>query len=388
MTTQVFPGEIGSMPELGSSAIATFRPATELPAPVRFVAGFDPFVQFLQRHGVDPESLAGDVSGVWLFLAKHPTVLTTPEVADAAARFVGNVIAVVHPAATWRVTNEPEVGTNVRSIPVATLVRTMVQRPEQREPFLEMLSTWDQEDLDDREITALAHDVAPPPFTVPPVPFQRAAFPPIEFRDDNGHVIEYGQRWPDHHPPDDAYSRVSHPERFAPLRRDVDALADYLHRWYSVDVRHLDHDGTHQIRLQPRAGAPITVTATDESVQVEAGVFFRATLPNCSCDACDESAETAADRLEEAVLSIAAGGFRETYPLGSRRWLHTQLHAVDGSGYTGSSGAPDTDLTTDDLEHATTTLRQLDSGWWPAWPLRTPNSPDRTGDDETTNERT
>jgi hypothetical protein len=75
---------------------------------VRFAEGFEPFERYLLDQGVGPDGLAGDLSALREFLASQPQVLESDALAAAAAIFAGNVIAVVHPAATWRVTTEPE----------------------------------------------------------------------------------------------------------------------------------------------------------------------------------------------------------------------------------------------------------------------------------------
>jgi hypothetical protein len=250
----------------------------------------------------------------------------------------------------------------------------MVEHPERREAFIEMLSTWDQDDRDEQERKELTRQQTGPSLVLPREQFERPPFPQRTYFDEDGQVIEYGFRWAHHDAPSDAYSRVSNPDRFAPLLLDVEALVDYLHTWYLVDVeRSTEEDGTLRVHLQPAAGASVAITATSESVQVTAGALFRLVVPDCSCDACDETAESEAARLEEALLAIAAGGLQERYPLGRRRWLYTRLRHIDGGG-SSSSGEPDRDLTREQLAHARDALHALADGWWPAWPLR----PDRT----------
>lgn len=381
-TSSLFPGPLGEMPASTSFSVAMFRPATETPSPVRFVVGFDPFVDFARDCGANPTTLASDVSALWEFLGAHPFVLSSWELKEAAARFAGNVVAVTHPAATWRVTDEPEIGTSSRSIPVGALVQTMVHHPEQRTPFLEMFSAWDQEDLDDAEIQHLAHDNTVPSLSIPARTFQRPVLPSPEFRDETGHVIHYGSRWSGQSPPDEAYSRETHSERFKPLSDIVQALVTYLEANYAVTAQHEILEGaaptTH---LRPADGAQITLTLTEHGVHLTAGRFFQESVPSCSCDACDEKLETAADRLENVVLSIAAGGLRERYPLGSRRWFHTQLHTLDGNESSHST-EPDEEthfLAESIARPATETLATLDNGWWPSWPLLHPAQESCTG---------
>ncbi|MBP3976184.1 DUF6226 family protein [Microbacterium sp. BLY] len=370
MSRDVFPGPFGPMPEAGAAAILWMPPQPDAPGPVRFVDGFEPFADLLRSQGVDPAMLAGDLAATWDAVAAHPEILDRADLAAAAARFVGNVIAVVHPAATWRMTGEPEIGTNTISIPVAGLVQGMVQQPDQRDAFLQMLGSWDQDDRDDEEMRALSAEDSAPAAVVPAHAYVRPALPTPTFFDESGEVIRYGRRWPDGIAPEEAYSRESHPERFAPLTLVVDALVEHLRRGYQVEVRRESgEDGTERIVLAPARGAQIAITPGVTSVCVEAGALFRAIVPSCICDACDETAETAADELERIVLSIAAGGFREKYPVGHRAWLYTEVRSPDGERReTGSGPAPD--LSAEDHERAAALLRGLDDGWWPAWPLR------------------
>ncbi|WP_149083421.1 MULTISPECIES: DUF6226 family protein [Microbacterium] len=370
MSSDVFPGPLGSMPEAGAAAILRMPPQEDGWGPVRFVDGFEPFVDFLRSDGVDPAVLADDLAATWDVVAAYPEILDRADLAAAAARFVGNVIAVVHPAATWRMTGEPEIGTNTISIPVAALVQGMVRQPDQRNAFLQMLGSWEQDDRDDEEMRALSEEDSAPTAVVPAHAYVRPALPTPTFLDDRGEVIRYGHRWSDGTPAEESYSRESHPERFAPLLLVADAIVEHLFREYEVTVRREPGEGgTERVVMEPTAGARITVTPTPPVVRVEAGALFHATVPSCTCDACDETAETAADELERILLSIAAGGFREKYPVGRRAWSYTELRSPDGDQRESSSG-PAPELPAEERERAAALLRELDDGWWPAWPLR------------------
>lgn len=368
--SHIFPGTLSPMPDAATSAVMMW-PGVEPAPPARFVEGFELFAAFVRDAGADPAALAADLVALWDFVAAHPELLASAETAEAASRFLGNAIAVAHPAATWRATPEPEVGTSTMSIPVAGLLQTIVAHPEQREPFREMIASWPQADRDDQELAALAHDdfSSDIDLVVAPEPFVRPAFALPEFVDDDDPVIEYGSRWDGGSPPEDAYSRVSHPERFAPVLSVVDALVDHLERWYVVDVERAGEPGTRVVRLRPTTGAAITLTATAESVGIEAGALFRDIVPSCTCDACDESAETVAAQLEETLLAIAAGGLREVFPVGQRRWLHTRIRTADGGGRS-SGGEPGPSVPAEELDGAAEILGRLPNGWWPAWSLR------------------
>jgi hypothetical protein len=368
-TSDLFPGALAPMPDATASATLIW-PSPEPVPPPRFVAGFELFAAFARDTGADPAVLAADLGALWDFVAAHPEVLDAPETSEAAARFLGNAIALTHPAARWRMTSEPEVGTSTMSVPVAGLLRGIVERPEQREAFREMLASWPQADRDAEELAALSRDAVDIDFVVAPVPFTRPALAIPEFVDESGRVIVYGSRWAGGSPPDDAYSRVSHPERFAPVVSVVDALVDHLETWYEVDVdRRTDESGARIWHLRPTTGATITLTGTADSVGIEAGALTREIAPSCTCDACDETAVSVADHLEETLLAIAAGGLREVYPVGQRRWLHTELRTPDG-GRRSSGGEPDRSLPAARLDEAADLLAHLPDGWWPAWTLR------------------
>lgn len=371
-TSNIFPGALAPMPDAMSATL--IWPGPEPVAPPRFVEGFELFAAFAREAGADPAALAADLGALWDFVAAHPELLAAPETAEAAERFLGNAIAVAHPAARWRFTSEPEVGTSTISVPVTGLLRGIIEHPEQREPFQEMLASWPQADRDAEEHAALTHDEVDIDFVVTPVPFTRPVLSIPEFVDESGHVIHYGSRWAGGSPPEDAYSRVTHPERFAPVMGVVDALVDHLETWYDVDVdRRSDESGARIWHLRPTTGAQITLTETAESVFIQAGALTREYAPSCTCDACDETAESVADQIEETVLAIAAGGLREVYPVGQRRWLHTERRTPDGGGRSGG-GQPDPSLSADELDDAADLLGRLPDGWWPAWTLRSAQS--------------
>src|SRR5690625_1937716 len=99
--------------------------------------------------------------------------------------------------------------------------------------------------------------------------YVRPSVESVEFRDDDGNIIDYGNRWASRGgtPPGDSYSVDDHPERFAPLHIVAAALIDYLASTYEVDVEEGHHvtDGllhaptaeetVRAVRLTPRGGA-------------------------------------------------------------------------------------------------------------------------------------
>jgi hypothetical protein len=158
--------------------------------------------------------------------------------------------------------------------------------------------------------------------------YRRPEIPVVTFRDESGAVIEYGRRWRERSggsAPEDSYSVVSHPERFAPLHAAADALVAYLTGQYDAAIREdvgiaaglypPPGDGARAIHIDPANGdgAPLTfVFTTFPGVRLYAGVLHEFPFPDCGCDACDETAEHAVAEMEEIVFAVAEGRFRET----------------------------------------------------------------------------
>ncbi|RIJ45527.1 hypothetical protein DZG00_14720 [Clavibacter lycopersici] len=130
--------------------------------------------------------------------------------------------------------------------------------------------------------------------------------------------IPYGSRWDDTGTPaEDAYTRTSHLERFAPLHAVADALVAHLAATHEVTtVEGADPsladphpDAVRSVRLAPRDGNGRTLTleyTAFPGVLLHAGRRTSEAFPQCGCDACDDRWEDLADSLEEAVL-LAAG---------------------------------------------------------------------------------
>ena len=169
----------------------------------------------------------------------------------------------------------------------------------------------------------------------------------------DGEPIPYGRQWGEGGPDPDSYSVDSHPERFAGLHLVARALIDHLTAVYDVDVQedpvHAGEllserkDVLQAVKITPRnsRAAALTFVLTGyPGVMVHAGVLHDFAFPVCGCDACDETVETTADRMEMLVLSVAAGGYSERYPVGRKRWSEYVLAAFDGSGSESGQGEP------------------------------------------------
>lgn len=182
--------------------------------------------------------------------------------------------------------------------------------------------------------------------------YTRPYVEPVEFRDDEGNVIDYGNRWAGlGTPPEDSYSVVDHPERFAPLHAVAEALIDYLVSRYEVDVEeghHVTVDVQHAptaketvraVRLTPRndACAPLVFVLTNHpAVRLHAGTLFRTVYPSCGCNACDEKWDDAAEELEWQTFAIVGGGFAEEVSEPRRaKWTYDRGRGlVKGMGQT------------------------------------------------------
>jgi hypothetical protein len=130
--------------------------------------------------------------------------------------------------------------------------------------------------------------------------------------------IPYGSRWDAADgPAEDAYSRTSHLERFAPLHAVADALVAHLATTHEVTTMEgadpfladPHPDAVRTVRLAPRDGSGRTLTLEWTSlpgVLLHTGKRMAEAFPPCGCDACDDRWEDVAEDLEEAVL-LAAG---------------------------------------------------------------------------------
>ncbi len=146
-------------------------------------------------------------------------------------------------------------------------------------------------------------------------------------------------RWGDKGPPLEAYSRVTNPERFEPLVPAILSIANQLDETY--DVERVEKLGIDQeierspfdaqrptIRLTPRnrRAAPITIAFSSfPGIHARFGKWTTVTYPGCGCDACDETADSEIERLNDMIHNVTRGRFREAMgepriPRQSRKW--------------------------------------------------------------------
>ena len=122
-----------------------------------------------------------------------------------------------------------------------------------------------------------------------------------------------GDRWGIEGPPEEAYSRVTNPERFQPLHAAAMELLDRLEREYAVE-RSEGSGGDDElggrshvrptIRLVPHdpQAAPMVVAFTDfPGLFLRFGTWRTEPIPSCGCDACDETADGSIERMTQMV---------------------------------------------------------------------------------------
>ncbi|MGF6834482.1 hypothetical protein QF015_002665 [Paenarthrobacter sp. TE4293] len=376
---RLFDGPASGLPAPLSSRAALYRQASEEEPPVKHLAGYAPFVVFCDRRGVSAKDLAGGAGQLITFLKTHAGELAAdPELSNAATVFVGNLIASLRPDAHWTVMADGsrEAGDRELRITVDRLVDGLQDADDDMlAGLVTRLVDWST-----AEPESPFPELRPLPVRKAHTPFVRPELPAREYRGEDGELIRYGNRWGAESPPEDSYSVDTHPERFEGLHAVARALVEYLTSNYDVEV---SLDPAHAADIKVHAGevidvagvtprdlqsAPLTFLWTSyPGVVVHAGVLHDFPFPICGCDACDETAETEADRLEKLVLGVVAGGYAERYPVGRERWVEYALTAADGSGSHSGRGkvAP---AKAGELEAAEERLRALPEGWRP-WPL-------------------
>ena len=138
-------------------------------------------------------------------------------------------------------------------------------------------------------------------------------------------------------PPDDAYSRVTEPERFKPLHDWVLEVVARLQKDYEITLDEGQGMDTELERV-PLSRPTVTMTPLQDScapvtiafidfpgLAVRFGHWATDWFPSCGCDACDEMPEEEFERFAELLSDVVAGRFRESLCLpsegeGSNRW--------------------------------------------------------------------
>ncbi|MET4135431.1 DUF6226 family protein [Pseudarthrobacter sp. PvP090] len=375
----IFEGQPTGMPEPMLRRTAPYREGSR-PAVVRHLEGYGPFVEFCEAQGAPADELAADPERLIRFLRTVGSHLADDSTLRAAAAvFVGNTIAGLRPDANWTAYEgtPSTVGNREKAFEVDRLLEALRSADDDAvRGLISVLSDWVQEEQEE-----------PPARPLPVFPsegqprYVRPALPTEAYCNRDGEPIPYGRQWGGGGPDPESYNVESHPERFAGLHVVVRALIDHLTAVYDVAV--LDdpvhagelliegRDVLNAVKITPRGSgaAALTFVLTGcPGVMVHAGALHDFAFPVCGCDACDETVETTADRLEMLVLSVAAGGYSERYPVGRKRWSEYVLTAFDGSGSESGQGEP-APASGARLHDAEIRLREV-AGAWSPWPLR------------------
>jgi len=211
--------------------------------------------------------------------------------------------------------------------------------------------------------------------------YVRPALASQVFYDSTGAVIDYGNRWRGESPPEETYSVLTNPQRFEPIHAVADALIEHLATKYAVevseDVAFADdllrqrEEALRAVRVVPvdRNEAPLTFVFTSfPGVVLHAGLLHDFPFPDCGCDACDETAETAASELEELSLTIAADGMKEWVNPKSFLSVGYEISSADGTKRRRGETGHGKDLFVR-MQAAGEELKKLPDGWQP-WSLR------------------
>ena len=149
-------------------------------------------------------------------------------------------------------------------------------------------------------------------------------------------------------PPEEAYGRVTNPERFAPLIPAAEELISDLARRFDVTISRGPAAPSKSktvamletVRITPvrRDQAPLTITFTSfPGLYLDVGAWQHIALPACGCDACDEDAEDALREMAEYKEALTAGQLSERITGKLRPVLE---HSWDGNGWGRSGKTP------------------------------------------------
>ncbi|WP_091678414.1 DUF6226 family protein [Amycolatopsis marina] len=158
-----------------------------------------------------------------------------------------------------------------------------------------------------------------------------------------------GDHWGPEGPPEEAYSRVTDPGRYAPLHAAARELLDELIERYTVVGETFEEADPHGsepapgIRLAPAdpAASPLAVVFTSfPGLVVQLGRTETLALPRCGCDACDETVEDCVELLRERVGALTAGTFGERL-VRDGGWWHEYWYRTPNGGGGSSRGRID-----------------------------------------------
>jgi hypothetical protein len=170
-------------------------------------------------------------------------------------------------------------------------------------------------------------------------------------------------------PPDDeAYGRVSNPERFQEVADAATALISELVDTFdvetaagssAVDFPNWPDGSAATIRLLPAVGTPLAILVTDfPGVLIRFGAWGREAFPGCGCDACDEQPPDVIERLHRLIEAAVEGKYKEAL---TKRTL--------SYSFSGTWGGESSEGRLKRGEWRR--LGELGPHSWPPWPRRT-----------------
>lgn len=177
-------------------------------------------------------------------------------------------------------------------------------------------------------------------------------------------------------PPDDAYGRVTNPQRFAPLIPATNQLISDLERQFEVTVTRgpaapwksstVQVIETVQITPVRPDQAPLAITFTSfPGLSLHAGAWKDIALPACGCDACDEDAEGELRDLAKYSEALTSGEFCERI---TGRIQPVLTHSWKGKAW--SSSGTVTLSRSRAAKLRAQTVQPPDSGQWRPWTRR------------------
>lgn len=182
-----------------------------------------------------------------------------------------------------------------------------------------------------------------------------------------------GNRWGAAGPPDEAYSRVTDPQRYASLHAIARDVLDDLQRRFDVTAHassELDPNRATQAPLttlipSDAKSSPLSIAFTAfPGLVVRFGRTYREPIPVCGCDACDETVDDCVELLRDIVDAVITGSFGERIVRDSEGLWHQTWRSTTAGSQSGRSR-----LTAEAARKISEELGSADARWAP-WPLR------------------